>query len=110
MFHEHEHVGAPVLDGLERSDSPTKLRTRPRVFNRHVEKSLGAANLLRGQQRCAYAERSFDRLVGISSRRKQTSLNTVERDPRLAACLIESWKPYSIAAVHEEQAKAFGTV
>jgi hypothetical protein len=70
MFDEHEHVGAPVLDRLKRTDSPTELRTRCRVFNGHVEKSLGAPNLLRGQQRCAYAERSFDRLVGIGARRK----------------------------------------
>ena len=70
MFDEHEHVGTPVLDRLKRTDSPTELRTRCRVFNGHIEKSLGAANLLRRQERCGYAERSFDRLVGISSRRK----------------------------------------
>jgi hypothetical protein len=70
MFHEHEHVGAPVLDRLERADPSTKLRTRSRVFNGHVEKSLGAANLFRRQECRAKAEGSFDCLVGIGPLRK----------------------------------------
>ena len=45
-----EHVGQPVLDGLEGADGPVELHAGLRVVGRHLEASLGAAERLGGER------------------------------------------------------------
>ena len=61
-----EHVGALVLDRLERSDRPTELHAVLRVLDRVVEDALRATDLFGGQRRGGDLQRRLETGQGFT--------------------------------------------
>ena len=109
-----QHVGALVLDRLERADRPAELHADLGVLDRHLEHLLRAADLLGGQRDRGQVEGAVQRRGAVAGRADQPAGHAGELEPGLLAGLVHrrqrgAGQPGRVA-LHREQRKPASVV
>ena len=81
----HVHVHQLVLDGLERGDRPAEREAAERVLARHVERGLGAAHLLEGEQHGGPVEEPAEQRPALAGRAERLGRRALEGDAGMRA-------------------------